>query len=161
MAISATDFWEIGSSNFPPLTDETMSLAENELGVRLPTELIELLKLQNGGYTKGFAFPTTCATSWATDHVPLHELFGIVVAKLVVPDSNIMQSNYLIEEWGMPEKQVLLCCDGHLFITLDNRKGPHPSVAWIDTEMDVDVQLAESFATFLAGLVPEDTFNAE
>ena len=93
--------------------------------------------------------------------MPRHELFGIVLAKLVVPDSNIMQSNYLIEEWGMPEKQVLLCGDGHWFITLDYRKGPHPSVAWIDTEMDVDVQLAESFATFLAGLVPEDTFNAE
>jgi hypothetical protein len=46
---------------------------ETAFGVRLPSAFIELLRVQNGGYTLGFIFPTSHRTSWAQDHVPLDE----------------------------------------------------------------------------------------
>jgi hypothetical protein len=40
-----------------------VEFAEKGLNVKLPELLIELLKIQNGGYTQGFAFPTTQKTT--------------------------------------------------------------------------------------------------
>jgi hypothetical protein len=109
--------------------------AKNELGVKLPTTLIELLKIQNGGYTKGFAFPMTKKTTWAEDHVPLSDLFGIVLDKNIRTAQNIMDTNYMTKEWGLPEKQVLLTGEGHWWITLDYRDSKEtPCVKWIDVE---------------------------
>lgn len=106
-------FWNSAYSVNPPPTDGMISSAEKQLGVKLPPLFIELLKLQNGGYTTGFAFPMTIPTSWADDHVPLSELNGIATN----PDSdtlhNIMLSTYMTQEWGLPEKQILLSGDGH------------------------------------------------
>jgi hypothetical protein len=56
-------------------------------------------------------------------------------------------------------KQVLLSGDGHYWITLDYRNGPHPSIAWIDVECGEDVQIAESFPAFLLGLVPTSPYG--
>ncbi len=36
----------------PPLTDQMVMDAEKQLGYKLPTTLIELLKIQNGGYLR-------------------------------------------------------------------------------------------------------------
>ena len=57
MPIDPHAFWGANSYNHPPLTDEMVAQAEARLGVRLPPELIELLRIQNGGYTLAFAHP--------------------------------------------------------------------------------------------------------
>jgi hypothetical protein len=41
MAIDKNDFWEVSDSNRPPLTDEMVKSAEEELGVKLPDLLID------------------------------------------------------------------------------------------------------------------------
>ncbi len=134
--------------------------AESSLGVNLPLEFIELLQIQNGGYTMGFAYPMAQKTSWADDHVPLPDLAGIGAA-LGGGNSaqNILSTEYLTKEWGLPHKQVLLSGDGHFWITLDYRRRHAPSVAWIDVECGEDVQIAPSFAAFLSGLVPDSVYN--
>lgn len=161
MAIDKNEFWDENYYNHPPLTDDMVSTAEKMLSVKLPSLLIELLKVQNGGYTKGFAFPMAEKTTWAENHVPLSDLFGIVTDESIETAQNILDSHYMTEEWGLPEKQVLLTGDGHWWITLNYRKSSTPSVSWIDVECGEDVHVANSFEDFINGLVAEDAFAEE
>jgi SMI1-KNR4 cell-wall len=161
MKISKTEFWDSEYYINIPLTNEMVLIAEKELNVKLPSLLIELLQIQNGGYTKGFGFPMTQPTSWADNHVPLSELNGIVIKSTSETIHNLLQTPYMTKEWGIPEKQVLLSGDGHYWITLDYRKGINPSVRWIDTEMDQDIHVADNFEEFFNGLVSFDTFETE
>lgn len=159
MSIHPHQFWGSNHYQHPPLTDEMVSAAEAALGVTLPPELIALLKIQNGGYTQDFAYPMAQATSWAADHVPLPDLGGIVLDLGFPTAQNLLHSADMSEEWGLPEKQILLSGSGAYWLTLDYRKGPVPTVAWIDVDTDEDTQVAPSFAAFLAGLVPAATFD--
>ena len=159
MAIDKNEFWDSNYYNHPPLTDEMVKSAEIELGVKLPTTLIELLRIQNGGYTKRFAFPMTKKTTWADNHVPLSDLFGIVLDKNIRTAQNIMTTDYMTKEWGLPEKQVLLTGDGHWWITLDYRDNEIPSVKWIDVECNEEITIADNFDQFIDGLVSEDKFT--
>ena len=49
--------------------------AERTLGVKLPQAYVGLMWRCNGGYTNDAAFPTTRATGWAPDHVPVDVIF--------------------------------------------------------------------------------------
>jgi len=113
MPINIQRFWGSNHYNHPPLTDEMVETAERVLGVKLPRSLIALLRVQNGGYTAGFAHPMSCRTTWAEDHVPLEDLAGIVLDADHHTAQNLMHTGYMTEEWGLPEKQVLLSGDGH------------------------------------------------
>jgi hypothetical protein len=75
----AGEFWSFNYYEHPPLTDVALARAERILGVRLPMALVELLRVQNGGYTKGFVHPMKEPTTWSKDHVPLHDLAGVIV----------------------------------------------------------------------------------
>lgn len=158
MAIDPHAFWDENYYNHPPLTDAMIAEAERKLGVRLPAELIALLRVQNGGYTKGFAFPMSRKTSYADDHIVLEDLGGIVTDPNHETAHNILDTEYMTNEWGLPPKQVLLSGDGHSWISLDYREGSEPAVAWIDVESDEDVRVAGSLREFLDGLVPSSTY---
>jgi hypothetical protein len=138
-----------------------VAVAEQQLGVKLPEDYLTLLRIQNGGYTHGFGFPMTQPTTWASDHVPLDELFGIITDPDLRTSQNILVTEYMTREWGLPPKQVLLTGDGHWWISLDYRRGEVPSVAWLAVDHDEDVQVAPSFAAFLDGLLPSSTFDTE
>src|SRR5687767_12998281 len=154
MAIPPDKFWRSNHYNHPPLTDEMVAMAERELGVILPAQYISLLRIQNGGYTHEFGFPMTRPTTWAEDHVPLHDLAGIVTNPEIRTAQNILDTAYMVEEWGLPPRQALLSGDGHWWITLDYRKGDVPSVAWLNVDCGQDFQVAPTFAAFLDGLRP-------
>ncbi|MFO1251161.1 MAG: SMI1/KNR4 family protein [Inhella sp.] len=160
MAIDTRAFWGNNYYQHPELTDAMVAAAEATLGVRLPAELVTLLKIQNGGYTKGFVFPIGLPTSWAADHVPLDDLAGIVTDPAHRTAQNLLDTAYMTQEWGLPPKQVLLSGNGAYWITLDYRSGPMPSIAWIDVDCEEDLQIAPSFAHFLDGLIPSDRFKA-
>jgi len=153
-------FWSTNYYAHPPLTERAVAEAQHVLGVTLPPELLDLLALQNGGYTQGFAHPMWQRTTWAEDHIPLDDLSGILPWDAESP-MNLFRTPELTVEWGLPPKQVLLSGDGHYWITLDYRSGPEPSVAWIDVECGEDMQIAPSFGAFLNGLVPGATFAPE
>ena len=161
MAIPIGKFWRSNYYEHPPLTDEMVSTAEEQLGVKLPAEYLALLRLQNGGYTHGFGFPMTQPTTWAKDHVPLNDVAGIVTDPSIRTAQNILDTGYMTEEWGVPPRQVLLSGDGHWWITLDYRRGDTPSIAWIDVECSEDIQVAPTFAAFLDGLRPSSDFDTE
>ena len=151
MPIDPARFWGNNEYRNSPWADAMRGAAEQGLGVRLPTEYIDLLRIQNGGYTRGFDFPMSAPTSWAPDCIPLFELSGIGSAD-DPSGHNIYNRDYMTREWGLPDNQILLAGDGHWWITLDYRRGPVPSVSWIDVEVHQDVIAARTFAEFIAGL---------
>ncbi len=77
--VDHNDFWDSNYYNHPDLTDEMVGIAEELLKVKLPASYINLLKIMNGGYTKGFAFPMAVPTTWSENHIPLDTLNGIDV----------------------------------------------------------------------------------
>ncbi|QNF34942.1 SMI1/KNR4 family protein [Adhaeribacter swui] len=158
MAIDQNEFWDENYYNHPSLTEDMLSAAETILNVKLPKLLIDLLRIQNGGYTKGFAFPMAEKTTWAPNHVPLTNLFGIVADKSIETAQNILATPYMIKEWGLPEKQVLLTGDGPWWITLDYRNSDVPTVRWIDVDCGEDIHVADSFDDFINGLLPVISF---
>lgn len=161
MAILIDAFWQSNYYKHPPLTDDLVSVAEKQLGVKLPAEYLALLRVQNGGYTHGFGFPMTQPTAWAKDHVPLNDMAGIVTDPDIRTAQNILDTGYMTDEWGLPPRQALLSGDGHWWITLDYRSGDSPSVAWIDVECGEDIQVAPTFAAFLDGLRPSVDFDVQ
>ena len=155
-----TQFWGANSYNNPPLTDDMIIFAEKMLDVELPSRLIELLRVQNGGYTKGFGFPMSQKTTWSSNHVPLESLCGIVVDTSIKTADNLLKSKYLIKEWSLPERQVLLTGEGDWWITLDYRNGHVPSIRWIDVDSKEDIHVADSFEAFINGLKPLSNFTS-
>jgi hypothetical protein len=73
------------------------------------------------------AFPTRRPTPWAEDHIQADHLLGIG------KDIGILDSEYLIQEWGLPNNQILICGDGHSWITMDFReKNEDPPIHYFD-----------------------------
>ena len=124
----------------PPLTDQCIASAEQEIGYKLPIELISLLRQQNGGYIRlelrdcahrsisgiGPHFPSLTDFDWTDvqDHVSF-DLQGLV------PFDG----------------------DGHWFLCLDYRTDPdQPSITLADIELGEERQLAGSFASYLGML---------
>lgn len=133
-----------------PLTVEIVEQAEEKLKVKLPQSYISILNQQNGGYIKFNSHPSDVPTPWADDHVHVDHIFGIGVGK----ERGILESEYLIREWGLPKNVVLISGDGHSFIALDYRNSKvDPPVIFINAEQSQEIRLAKSFEEFMTGLV--------
>ncbi|MFD6280749.1 SMI1/KNR4 family protein [Streptomyces sp. NPDC060209] len=155
-------FWGEGRYGVqPPLTDSVVQDAERQLGVRLPASLLEVLRIQNGGLVADpwNAFPTDVPTSWSENHVPLDDMMGIGRHE---GQLSLLDSAYLVEEWGLPSPLVLLSGDGHCWIALDYRTGGErgePSVTWFDVDGGTELPLATDFTTFVERLTAADSFD--
>lgn len=152
--IKAT-FWGEGLYGVqPPLTVAVVEDAERQLGVRLPTSLLEILWVQNGGVVAAAwnTFPTDVPTSWSENHVPLDEVMGI---GRLDGHLSLLDTAYLVEEWGLPSPLVLLSGDGHCWIALDYRacgKEGEPSVTWLNVDDSTELPLAADFQAFVERL---------
>lgn len=124
----------------PKLTDEILEKAESQLGYKLPKKLIELLKIQNGGYIR------------KTLEEPLHEqIYGIGPHFPSLTDLD--WTDY--KDWVSFELNGLIPFDGdgHWYICLDYRKNnTNPQVTYIDTESDTQNLIAETFSDYLSEL---------
>ncbi|MFD4613045.1 SMI1/KNR4 family protein [Streptomyces sp. NPDC058440] len=146
-----------------PLTDQAILEAERLLNVTLPASLLNLLRIQNGGLIASSrdAFPTGRPTSWAPDHVPFDTVMGIGRREQTL---SMLDSPYLVEEWGLPADVVLVSGGGHYWIGLDYRTcGRHgePSVAWFDTDDNSELALAPDFHSFIESLTSAREFDSE
>ncbi|MFD7015768.1 SMI1/KNR4 family protein [Streptomyces sp. NPDC059928] len=155
-------FWGDGDYGVQqPLTDELVREAKRVLGVTLPTSLLDLLWVQNGGSVAADhdAFPTNRPTSWSEDHVPFDDLMGIGRRDGM---TSLLDTPYLVEEWGMPAPLVLLSGDGHCWIALDYRargRDGEPSVTWFEADHDAELVLAGDFRSFIEGLTASSTYG--
>ncbi|MFB7328695.1 SMI1/KNR4 family protein [Streptomyces sp. NPDC056190] len=158
-------FWKPDSSYgvHQPLTDEAVRDAVQMLSVTRPASHLVLGRAQNGGESTADrdAFPTDQPTSWSADHVPFDHLMGIGDHEHTV---SLLDSPYLVEEWGLPSPVVLLSGDGHCWIALDYRaSGRHgePSVTWFDADRNEELALAPDFRSFVEGLTSASDFESE
>ncbi|RLL48450.1 SMI1/KNR4 family protein [Oceanobacillus piezotolerans] len=147
------DFWLVDEDDsyvLKPIKEEDIVGAEKKLGVKLPQLYKELVKEQNGGYIKRTAFPIEFSTSSVEDFIYIESIYGI-------GEEGILDSLYLINEWGLPEDIVLLGGDGHTWIAMDYRGGAsEPSIVYIEVEEKVDIQIASNFSKFIEGLQEEE-----
>ncbi|MER5888743.1 SMI1/KNR4 family protein [Streptomyces sp. NPDC001941] len=156
-------FWGQGLYGVqPPLTDAVIEDAECELGVRLPASLLEILRVRNGGAVaeRWNAFPTDVPTSWSENHVPLDEMMGIGRHD---GQLSLLDTTYLVDEWGLPSPLVLLSGDGHCWIALDYRgcgKLGEPSVTWFDVDDGTELPLAADFRAFVERLAPAASLDS-
>lgn len=138
-----------------PIKKKDIILAEEKLGVELPTPYKELIKKQNGGYIKRTVLPINFSTSSVEDYIEVDSILGI-------GEEGILDSQYLINEWKLPNNLVLLNGDGHTWVAMDYRgKTKDPSIVYIDVVEEVEVQLASSFSEFIEGLQEEDNVIEE
>lgn len=157
-------FWGEGRYGVqPPLTDAVVREAERRLGVRLPPSLLEILRVQNGGAVAELwnAFPTDVPTSWSENHVPLDDMMGI---DPLDGQLSLLDTAYLVEEWGLPSPLVLLSGDGHCWIALDYRtcgKRGEPSVSWFDVDGGTELPLAADFQAFVERLVAATSLDSD
>ncbi|MFD3481796.1 SMI1/KNR4 family protein [Streptomyces sp. NPDC058665] len=146
-----------------PLTDAVVHDAERRLGVRLPASLLEILRVQNGGLVAQLwnAFPTDVPTSWSENHVPLDDMMGIGRHEGRL---SLLDSAYLVAEWGLPSPLVLFSGDGHCWTALDYRacgERGEPSVTWFDAECETELPLAADFRTFVERLTAATSLDPD
>lgn len=165
-----TDFWEDSkyareSYQSDPPSDELIDSIEKELGYKLPSSYIHLMKHQNGGVPKNTNFPTQEPTSWAEDHIAITGIMGIGREKSYSLCGDL-GSPFMIEEWGYPDIGVVICdCPsaGHDVVMLDYRacgKDGEPEVIHVDQEDDYEITfLADNFEEFIKGLVSEEQYD--
>jgi hypothetical protein len=135
-----------------PLTDEMVKEAEEKLKIKLPQSYINILKEQNGGYIKLDSYPSEVPTSLADNHINVDHILGIG------EKNSILESEYLIEEWGLPNNIVLISGSGHSWIALDYRDTKEePPIIYIDVESEQIIRLAPDFGSFLNGLFVDET----
>lgn len=148
-----------------PLTDEMIASVEQELGYKLPTSYIQMMKQQNGGIPRDTRFPTVEGTSWAEDHIAISGILGIGRDKGYSLCGEF-GSRFMIEEWGYPDIGVVICdCPsaGHDVVMLNYRacgKDGEPEVIHVDQEGDYKITfLAPNFGAFIRGLVNEEDYD--
>ncbi|MFJ5792659.1 SMI1/KNR4 family protein [Lysinibacillus sp. NPDC093197] len=165
-----TDFWDDSeyartSYQCDPPTDELIDSIEKELGYKLPSSYIYLMKQQNGGVPMNTCFPTEDPTSWAEDHIAITGIAGIGREKSYSLCGDL-GSPFMIEEWGYPDIGVVICdCPsaGHDVVMLDYRacgRNGEPEVIHVDQEDDYEITfLADNFEEFIKGLVSEEQYD--
>jgi cell wall assembly regulator SMI1 len=150
-----------------PLTDELVKSVEDELGYKLPSFYIELMKAQNGGLPINTCCPSSERTSWAEDHVAITGILGIGRKKSYSLCGDL-GSQFMIDEWEYPNIGIYICdCPsaGHDMICLDYRKNGkdgEPEVVHVDQEFDYKITyLAKSFEKFVKSLVNDEVYDFE
>ncbi|MFI6043904.1 SMI1/KNR4 family protein [Nocardia sp. NPDC051321] len=155
-------FW--GDSDYGvlgPLTDKAVRDAESQLRVTLPASLVRLLRVQNGGTVakRWNAWPVSAPTAGFDSYVPIDLVMGVGRAD---GGTTVLDTPYLVQEWGLPAPIVLLDGDGHYWVGLDYRDcGPagEPAVTVFDADRESSVILAADFETFLRGLTAAESFE--
>ncbi|MEY8742424.1 SMI1/KNR4 family protein [Bacillales bacterium AN1005] len=139
------------------INKKDIDLAEKAFNIKLPQDYIELLKEQNGGCLEKTCLPVNFKNDWADDHILFDYLLGIE------KDKGIMESDYLLKEWGVTEKNLIIISgDGHFFVALDYRtNNENPTIVYIDTTKNKITKIYEDFSSMVNSLYEEDVENDE
>lgn len=167
-----TNFWDdnwyaLKEYVSEPPSDELIASVEEELGYKLPTAYIWLMKQHNGGIPVNTCYPCDEPTCWAEDHVAITGIFGIGREKSCSLCGEL-GSQFMIDEWEYPAIGVAICdCPsaGHDMIFLDYRacgSQGEPAVVHVDQENDYKItHLADSFEEFIRGLEHESLYDPD
>lgn len=147
-----------------PVTDALVTLVEQELGYRLPSSYVDLMRVQNGGFPRNTNHRTRERTSWAGDHIAITGLYSIGREKSCSLCGEF-GSQFWIDEWEYPAIGIYFAdCPsaGHDMLCLDYRQcGPEgePQVVHVDQEFDYRITfVAENFESFIRNLESDEAF---
>lgn len=121
-----------------PLTDDVISAAEKQLGVTLPKDFLDLLRVQNGGPIR-FCLPDSVGDKIAGIGSSFPSITGFDLA------GNQEYVDFPLD--GL----VPFDGDGHWYHCLDFRSNEkYPAVAYVDVECNSEMRIANSFREFLS-----------
>lgn len=148
-----------------PPSDALIASVQADMGFRLPTSYVTLMRWRNGGMLSRTCCPTPSRTTWAEDHVAVDGIMGIGRAKRCSLAGEV-GSRFWIEEWGYPAIGVYFAtCPsaGHDMIAFDYRdcgSDGEPRVVHVDQEWDYRVTvLAPNFVAFVQALRPASEYD--
>ena len=138
-----------------PATAEEFARTEAALMVKLPAELLAVLRVRNGGQLRRTSLKLTPEgrKKYGRKRYSFTRLAGVHPTE---GDGLTQQTATAREEWELPEGLIPLGGDGHTWCCLDYRVcGPkgEPSVSHIDLEGEQEFALAPTFAEFISNLV--------
>lgn len=137
-----------------PATAEEFARTEKALGVRLPAELLEVLRVRNGGQIRLTSLKLTPEgrKKYGRKRYSFTRLAGV---HPIHGEGLTQQTALARKEWELPEGLIPLGGDGHTWCCLDYRAcGPtgEPTVTHVDLDGEQEFSLAPSFAQFIFGL---------
>jgi hypothetical protein len=137
-----------------PATAEEFARTEAVLGVKLPVELLAVLRVRNGGQLRLTSLKLTPEgrKKYGRKRYSFTRLAGVHPTD---SDGLTQQTALAREEWELPEGLIPLGGDGHTWCCLDYRaRGPtgEPSVTHVDLEGEQEFALAPTFAEFISKL---------
>ncbi|XZE19133.1 SMI1/KNR4 family protein [Pirellulaceae bacterium SH449] len=119
------------------LNEETLAAAEKQLGHSLPAELVEILKVQNGGPIR-FKLPESVGDTIAG----IGDQFPSLLDRILNDAQEYVDFSL--------EGLIPFDGDGHWYNCLDFRGDPrNPGVSYIDVECNSEHRIANSFAEYL------------
>ena len=145
--------WEASNDEYvlQPLKDEIVKKAEELFNVTLPSSYIAILKQQNGGQPICNAHPSPVPTVWGETFVIVEHIKGIGTK------NGILENDYFIKEWELPQGLILFNGDGHTWLAFDYRNTTsEPPIVYVDVDVEQPIQIADSFEEFLKNLYPEN-----
>ncbi|WP_226701691.1 SMI1/KNR4 family protein [Priestia aryabhattai] len=145
-----------------PINDEIIKQAEVILGVKLPSSLLDLLKIRNGG---GLNYPYFMLPDGDTESIPYGgraNIDSIDPIHFENDDISILSSKELLKEVKLTGEFVVLWTDFHYWVLLDYRnRSQDPTVIYIaenfsastnDTTEWEYIKIADTFDDFLKQL---------
>lgn len=151
------------------INDEIIKQAEVMLGVKLPSSLLDLLKIRNGG---GLNYPYFMLPDGDTESIPYGQrarISDIDPIHFEKEDISILSSKELLEEVKLTGEFVVLWTDFHYWVVLDYRnRSQNPAVMYIaenysastdDTTEWEYIKIADTFDDFLKQLFRVSPLN--
>lgn len=124
------------------LSDAMVAEFEQKTAYRLPEKLIELLKIQNGGYVERVYFEYYIRQIWG-----IGKKYACLLHLTDLDPDELPELDFSLD--GL----IAFDGDGHFYHCLDYRKNPdNPQISFIDIECNDDRVIAENFDDFLADL---------
>ncbi|MDR7245135.1 SMI1/KNR4 family protein [Priestia megaterium] len=145
-----------------PINDEIIKQAEASLGFKLPSSLLDLMKIKNGG---GLNYPYFMLPDGDTESIPYGQrarISDIDPIHFENDDMSILSSEELLKEVELSGEFVVLSTDFHYWVVLDYRNRlQDPAVMYIaenyaastydNTEWEY-IEIADTFDDFLKQL---------
>ncbi|EPE61334.1 SMI1 / KNR4 family protein [Exiguobacterium sp. S17] len=136
-------------NRLPVLTDDVLIEVEGHLGVKLPDDYLQEIRIQNGGYVEQRDLPIVW--NGQDDIALVDSISGVGRHK------GLIESKALLTEWGVEDDQLIAFAgDGHFFLVFDYREGATPKIAYIDTDTEEIDVLFDSFSQFSEALTTVD-----
>ncbi|MGX7594454.1 SMI1/KNR4 family protein [Planococcus plakortidis] len=135
----------------PETSEVEIEKIENQLDMELPASYKEILLEQNGGIIQYNSVKKESHLE-TNAYIEINHIYGC-------GQGGILDSDYLIDEWGLPKNILIFSGDGNSFFALDYRKDSvNPSVIYLEPETEEIIEVAHTFDEFLNNLSKEEVF---